>query len=61
MSKVFKMILLPLLLVSILSLPIAIGCNGDGADTSAELSQLELEEIQFMFIEILANIMLPLL
>jgi len=45
MGKVLKMILLPLLLVSILSLPIALGCNGDKADTSGELSQLELEQI----------------
>ena len=45
MGKAIKMILLPLFVVSILSLPIALGCNGDKADTSGELSQLELEQI----------------
>ncbi len=45
MGKIFKMILLPLLLVSILSLTIALGCNGDKADPSEEFSQLELEQI----------------
>ena len=43
MGKVLRMLLLPLLLVSILSLPITLGCNGDKAETSGEFSQLELE------------------
>lgn len=45
MSKVLKIILLPLLLVSILSLPIAIGCNGNGDSGSSEFTKAELEEI----------------
>ena len=45
MGKVLKMLLISLLLISILSLPIALGCNGDKADTSGEFSQLELEQI----------------
>ena len=45
MGKVLKMILLPLLIVSILSLPAALGCNGDGDDESAEFTQAELVEI----------------
>ena len=42
MGRILRMILLPLMLVSILSLPIALGCNGD---TSGEFSQLELEQL----------------
>lgn len=45
MSKVIKTILLPLLLVSILSLTVAFGCNGKEDKASAEFSQAELEQI----------------
>ena len=45
MSKIIKMILLPLLLVSILSLPASLGCNGNGDGGSSEFTKAELEEI----------------
>ena len=45
MVNVIKTILLPLLLASILSLSIALGCGGEKDDASGEFSQQELEQI----------------
>jgi hypothetical protein len=45
MGKVIKTILLPLLLVSVLSLTVVLGCNDEKNEASGEFSQAELEQI----------------
>ncbi|HEY97222.1 MAG TPA: hypothetical protein G4O16_03475 [Dehalococcoidia bacterium] len=48
MGKIFKMILLPLLLISILSLPITLGCNGGGGDFGeGELEQILVDAVNY--------------
>jgi len=49
MGKIFKMILLPLILVSILSLPITTGCNGGGGDfAEGELEQILADSVNIV-------------
>lgn len=48
MGKIFKIILIPLMLVSILSLPIVTGCNGGGGDfAEGELEQIILDAVNY--------------
>jgi hypothetical protein len=49
MGKIFKMILLPLVLVSILSLPVITGCNSGGGDfAEGELEQILLDAVDYV-------------